>query len=132
MHIMDKVWDPLRRKEVALTPEEGVRQWFISVLRDELEVPEHLMGSEVAMEFGGKKWRADIVVYRRDLTPAVIVECKKPEVKLTGRVLDQALRYHSLLDAEWLIVTNGNDTRAFRRLDGHFGPALNLPKYSEL
>mgnify|MGYP004650507059 FL=1 len=26
---MEKVWDPLRKKAVALTPEEKVRQWFI-------------------------------------------------------------------------------------------------------
>ena len=29
------VWDPLRRKNVPLTPEERVRQWFITVLKDQ-------------------------------------------------------------------------------------------------
>ena len=29
---MKRIWDPLRKKMVALTPEERVRQWFIGVL----------------------------------------------------------------------------------------------------
>ena len=43
-----KVWDPLRKKKVALTPEEKVRQWCIGVLRDTMKVPEHMMMSEAA------------------------------------------------------------------------------------
>ena len=62
----EHVWDPLRRKEVALTPEERVRQWFITVLRDELGVPPYEMMSEATLSYGGKAWRADIVVYRRN------------------------------------------------------------------
>ena len=52
---MQTVWDPLRKKEVALTPEEAVRQWFIGVLRDEMLVPVHLMMSEAAINLGNKK-----------------------------------------------------------------------------
>ena len=40
---MSQVWDPLRKKMVALTPEEKVRQWFISTLRDQFNVPEHMV-----------------------------------------------------------------------------------------
>ena len=46
-----KVWDPLRKKAVALTPEEKVRQWFIGVLKERMKVPEYMMMSEVAMKF---------------------------------------------------------------------------------
>ena len=42
----DMVWDPLRKKSVRLTPEEEVRQWFISVLHEGMGVPEHMMMSE--------------------------------------------------------------------------------------
>lgn len=63
------VWDPLRRKNVPLTPEERVRQWFITVLKDRMQVPLHMMMSEVGMKFGEgalkKEFRADIVVYDR-------------------------------------------------------------------
>lgn len=47
-----QVWDPLRKKNVTLTPEERVRQWFISVLRDVMKVPMHMMMSEVGMKYG--------------------------------------------------------------------------------
>ena len=59
-----KIWDPLRRKMVALTPEERVRQWFIGVLQEVAQVPRHQMMSEVEMHFGDadKVWRADILV----------------------------------------------------------------------
>ena len=40
-----KVWDPLRKKTVALTPEEKVRQWFIGVLKERMKVPEYMMMS---------------------------------------------------------------------------------------
>ena len=46
---MQTVWDPLRKKEVALTPEERVRQWFIAFLMKECDVPISLMNSEVAL-----------------------------------------------------------------------------------
>ena len=88
-----QIWDPLRRKMVSLTPEEQVRQWFIGVLRDVCKVPEHLMGSEVALRVGQKKQRADIVVFGRDASPVAVVECKRPEVNLSPAVLEQARCY---------------------------------------
>ena len=46
------IWDPLRKKEVPLTPEERVRQWFITMLRDTMHVPAHMMMSEVGLKYG--------------------------------------------------------------------------------
>ena len=90
------MWDPLRRKEVAETPEERVRQWFIGVLSSN-SFPMGLMGSEVALSFGGKSLRADIVVYDRSGAPLAIVECKRPEVEISADVARQALLYHGAL-----------------------------------
>ena len=59
------IWDPLRRKEVALTPEEKVRQWCIGVLADRCKVPMHMMMSEAGFKLGDKMFRADIIVYDR-------------------------------------------------------------------
>ncbi len=70
---MEKVWDPLRKKLVALTPEEKVRQWFIGVLMETFQVPAHMMMSEVALKFGDKPYRADILVYDRDTAPLMVV-----------------------------------------------------------
>ena len=93
-----KVWDPLRKKAVALTPEEKVRQWFIGVLKERMKVPEYMMMSEVAMKFGGKDFRADILVYGRDTAPLMVVECKREDVTMSREVLEQALRYNLVLN----------------------------------
>ena len=128
----EHVWDPLRRKEVALTPEERVRQWFITVLRDELGVPPYEMMSEATLSFGGKAWRADIVVYRRNMTPAMVVECKRPDVELTREVLEQALRYNLVLDVNWIVITNGKKTLVFVRDLTSFIRMDHLPDYGEI
>ena len=128
----EHVWDPLRRKEVALTPEERVRQWFITVLRDELGVPPYEMMSEATLSYGGKAWRADIVVYRRNMTPAMVVECKRPDVELTREVLEQALRYNLVLDVNWIVITNGKKTLVFARNLNYFTRMDRLPVYGEI
>ena len=109
------IWDPLRRKSVRNTPEEAVRQWFISVLHEGMKVPEHMMGSEVSLKLGRKDYRADIVVYDRRAHPVMVVECKRPEVTLDQDVVDQALRYNQQLDVKYIAITNGPKTFIFQR-----------------
>ena len=131
---MDKIWDPLRKKEVALTPEEQVRSWFIRLLNQRALVPLQMMGSEVSLEFGQKKFRADIVVYDRTLRPLAVVECKRPEVELTQEVVLQALRYNAVLDVAYVFVTNGKNTYLYGRKGdkGPFEPLKELPRYEEM
>lgn len=115
----DYIWDPLRRKSVRNTPEEQVRQWFISVLHEGMGVPEHMMGSEVALKRGAKEYRADIVVYDRSAAPIMVVECKRPEVELDQQVVDQALRYNNELNVRYIAISNGLKTFIFERtVDG--------------
>ena len=128
----EHVWDPLRRKEVALTPEERVRQWFIAVLRDELGVPPYEMMSEATLSYGGKAWRADIVVYRRNMSPAMVVECKRPEVTLDQDVVDQALRYNNELDVRYIVITNGVKTFMFSREDSGWVFLEKAPDWNEM
>lgn len=135
-----QVWDPLRRKAVALTPEERVRQWFIGVLHDECGVPLHSMMSETSFRYGQKQFRADIIVWAKDLTPAVVVECKRPEVALGQAVLDQVAEYDLVLGVRWVIVTNGASTLVWRRKVGVLGTGVSgafeqssaLPLWSEI
>ena len=112
---MSKVWDPLRKKNVTLTPEEKVRQWFIGVLRDRLKVPMHMMMSEVSMKFGDKPFRADILVYGRDTAPLMVVECKREDVAMERGVLEQALKYNLSLGVKYIVITNGKKTFGFRK-----------------
>ena len=113
---MGQVWDPLRKKMVALSPEEKVRQWFIGVLREIVKVPVHMMMSEVALKFGEKDYRADILIYARGGAPLMIVECKRETVDLSREVLEQVLRYNLVLDVPYLAITNGRSTFLFQRV----------------
>ena len=127
-----QVFDPLRRRNVALTPEERVRQWFIGILSKEMCVPSHMMMSEVAIHLGGKKFRADILVYDRELKPLAVVECKRPDVSLDRPVLEQALRYNIVLNVSYIIITNGLKTYAFHRTETGFEMMQNLPLWENM
>ena len=133
---MRTVFDPLRRKEVALTPEEEVRQWCIKVLSETLGVPLHMMMSEAGFKLGGKQFRADILVYDRQAHPLAVVECKRPEVEMSREVLDQAIRYNMVLNVRFMIITNGRQTFACRRVedDGNVRYVFieKVPSYEEM
>ena len=126
------IWDPLRKKEVALTPEERVRQWFIGVLSQSMGVPMHLMMSEAGFKLGGKQFRADILVYDRKAQPLAVVECKRPEVELSAEVLDQAIRYNMVLNVRYIVITNGNSTFICGKNSNGYSFIQSLPKYNEM
>ena len=125
---METIYDPLRRKEVAATPEERVRQWFITVLQQRLGVPPHMMMSEVGFKWGEKSYRADILVYGKGLKPLAVVECKRPDVALTAAVAEQAMRYNAVLDVKWIFLTNGISTIPFERDGAVFRMSTDLPQ----
>ncbi len=102
-----KVFDPLRKKYVALTPEEYIRQLFTAWLRNEFHYPASLMANEIGIKLNGMQRRCDTVVFRPDGTPLLIVEFKAPDVKITQETFDQIVRYNMILKAKYLIVSNG-------------------------
>ena len=100
------VHDPVRRRWVALTPEEGVRQRLLVDLLA-LGYPAGLLAVERGVPYGGKTWRADVVAYDRSQRPALLAECKAPGVAITQVTFDQLARYNAVLDAPVLVVDNG-------------------------
>jgi len=102
-----QVFDVVRKKYVALTPEEWVRQHFIHFLMDQKHYPAGLVAVEMPVAVNGLKQRADVVVYNRKGRPVVVVECKAPSVSVSKAVFDQAARYNMQLQVDYLIVTNG-------------------------
>lgn len=102
-----KIWDTLRRRYVVLTPEEWVRQHFVAYLIGEKGYSPALMANEVRISLNGMSRRCDTVVYRRDLKPRVIVEYKRPDVKITQQVFAQICRYNLVMQVDYLIVSNG-------------------------
>ena len=126
------IWDPLRKKEVALTPEERVRQWCIGILSTQMEVPQHMMMSEVGFKLGGKQFRADIIVYDRQVRPLLVVECKRPDVELDQEVLEQAVRYNMVLNVSYIVITNGVRTCICKRSETGYCFIDYIPKYNEM
>lgn len=101
------VFDILRRRNVALTPEEWVRQNFIHYLINHKGYPQELLANEVALQVGDKALRADSVLYSRDLRPRMIVEYKAPTVTITQKTFNQITVYNMLLHVDYLVISNG-------------------------
>ena len=106
----ETVFDPLRKKHVAATPEEMVRQHFIQWLHIQRGYPLQLMASEYTIKLGRKSFRCDLVAFDKNLNPQIIVECKAPYVKLGNNVLEQVVNYNLVLKVPHLIITNGEST----------------------
>lgn len=102
-----QVFDPIRRRWVALTPEEWVRQHFLNHLVHDLGYPASLIAVERALVLNDLAKRADIVVHGADGHPILLVECKAPGVPITQRTFEQAARYNSVFKVPLLMVTNG-------------------------
>ncbi len=102
-----KIFDIIRKKYVAFTPEEHVRQQFIHYLINEKKYPESLLSVEKKLKVYETEKRADIVVYNTAGKPIVIVECKAPSINITQKAFDQTARYNMTFKADYLIVTNG-------------------------
>ncbi len=101
------ILDPLRKKYVRLTPEEWVRQNFISYLINAGNYPPGLIGVEVLFKLNSLKRRVDILVHNRQGKPVMIVECKAPEVKIDDKVFEQIVTYNMGFRLPYIVVTNG-------------------------
>lgn len=129
-----RIFDILRRRYVALTPEEWVRQSFIHYLTEHLGYPTSLLANEIQLQVGQKQLRADSVLYDQHLQPRMIVEYKAPGVSITSKVFEQISVYNMLLHADYLIVSNGL-THYCCKMD-YIGKKYlfldHIPKYEEL
>lgn len=110
----EEIFCMIRKKWVVLTPEEWVRQNFLLLLTDTLQFPKACIAVEKKFKLGEVTKRFDIVVYDADMKPLVLVECKEMNIPLNENVFGQVLRYQSTMQAQWLIITNGNEARVFR------------------
>lgn len=129
-----RIFDMLRRRYVALTPEEWVRQSFVHYLVEHLGYPAALLANEVSLQVGQKQLRADSVLYDRQLQPRMIIEYKAPNVVLTQKVFDQIMVYNLLLHVDYLMVSNGLQHYCFK-IDYEGKKTLSLdhiPTYEEI
>jgi len=102
-----KIFDIIRKKYVAFTPEEHVRQQFIHFLIKEKKYPKGLLAVEKQLKIYDLEKRTDILLYNTSGKPDVIIECKAPKINITQKTFDQIARYNLALNASYLMVTNG-------------------------
>lgn len=114
------IFDFIRKKFVALTPEEWVRQNFIQFLVHSKKYPPALIAVEMLVVVNGLKQRSDIVIHDRSGAPIIIIECKAPKIKITQQVFNQAARYNLTLKVKYLVLTNGIN-HFCAQLDYHSG-----------
>lgn len=101
------ILDKVRKKYVRLSPEEWVRQNFISYLVNEGRYPQGLIGIEVMSPYNNLRKRVDILIHNRLGEPVMIVECKAPEETINDKVFDQIVCYNLGFRVPYLVVTNG-------------------------
>ena len=116
----DCYYDPYRKKLSEITPEETVRQRVAAYFEQVCGVPHEMIVLEAPLSnyVEGAVGRADIVIhgYEKDTDsfyPLAIIECKKEDVFLTDRVVDQAMRYCDVLCGQYFVITNGIDMRMY-------------------
>ena len=101
------IFDIIRKKFVVLTTEEWVRQHTIHFLTSEKKYPAAHINVEKQLQLNDTVKRYDIVVFNKDGTIKIIVECKAPSIKTNQQTFDQIARYNLVLKSETLMVTNG-------------------------
>jgi hypothetical protein len=102
-----EIFDSIRKKFVALTPEEWVRQNFLMYLVNELKYPVSLMAIEHNIIFNKMNKRTDITVFGQKGQAVMIIECKASNVTVNQNVFEQIARYNFVLKVPYLVVTNG-------------------------
>ncbi len=102
-----RIFSRLRKKFLFLTPEEWVRQHCVNFLIDHKGFSAQLMTEETTIKVNGLTKRCDIVTYHSNGNIKLIVECKAPKVKISQDTFDQIARYNMVLNADYLMITNG-------------------------
>ena len=130
-------FDPIRYFLVQKTPEEEVRQKTIIFLQKKLGIPIERIRVEEPMCHvkNGLRGRADIVVYRDDNQEEVllVIECKASHIDVEcNMVLDQAIRYRDVLDAEYIMLINGINAVVYQFKNGRYKEVNKIPTYQEL
>jgi hypothetical protein len=129
------LFDPVRKRHVAATPEEKVRQAVIRYLIDTVKVPPNLMGVEFSLSVlePGNFHRVDIVAWRPgegQLSPWLLVECKEPGSRIDDEVAWQAAGYLKRIPCRYVMLTNGKDTRWLERAGADYRLAPGLPFFT--
>lgn len=129
---LSQIFCPVRKKKIAASPEELVRQKLIQWLVQTRKVPLENM----LVEWGlgqlepGNMNRVDLVVMksiRSRLQPWILCECKAPGAWNQEEWRDQIQRYLRVMSPRYVIGTDGSKFELYENQDGDWHPIANLP-----
>jgi type I site-specific restriction-modification system R (restriction) subunit len=126
--VKDQLFDPFRKKWVALTPEEWVRQNILQYLDQVCQYPTSLIAIEKSIQLGELTKRFDILIYKND-KPWMIIECKEANVAINDKTIAQLYQYQQVLEAQYLIASNGHETVGAEIKTGKLHALQNFPAY---
>jgi hypothetical protein len=123
------IFDAIRRNWLFLSDEEWVRQNFVNYLITKMNYPSAMIALEKTIHLNELKKRFDILVYNKEHKPWMMIECKGHDVALTESVLQQVLRYNMSVPVQFLIITNGKYTVAWKKVNGSLEQLNELPQW---
>ena len=133
-----KVWSRVRKKWLAETPEEHVRQEYLLVLIYEYGYCLEQISEEMEVTGrGSAQARADFVIWRsaqdkaEHKSPLIIVECKSDNVTIRPKDYAQGDNYARLTNAPFFVTHNNTETKFWRvrgdRMPGYLEEIEDIP-----
>ncbi len=108
------VWDPCRRKEVALEPEEFVRQLLIQYFHHGLGIGYGRMVVERQLKnYQGNRF--DFGIVHTSGNYSLLAECKSFNHKIDDDAMIQLIKYDASVSAKFLLLSNGKKTFIWNR-----------------
>lgn len=109
-----QVFDLLRKKFLIVTPEEIVRQLWISFLTTQLLINPKLIAVERAFSINGLDKRFDLVVFNKEAQPVLLAEFKGPGIRINQSTFDQIAHYNMALHVPYSLISNGVNHYCFK------------------
>lgn len=130
----NRIFSPVRQKWVPLTPEERVRQEYLTALTEEYGFAMDQIAEEEAVPYRGMgKPRADFLIWK---SPAaknngehalIVVECKADNVTINLKDYEQGANYAQYEHARFFVTHNNKETK-YWRVDA----SKRMPNYDEI
>jgi hypothetical protein len=129
-----QIYDLVRKKYVALSPEEWVRQHFLNYLMAHMKVPAGFIRLEGKHRYNSLSKRSDILVFSDTLKPLLLVECKASHIGISPDTLMQLSVYNINIKAAFLAVTNGLSHIYWKKdqVAEGYTKIQELPEYKEM
>ena len=125
------IFDIIRKKYVILTPEEWVRQSMVHFLVESLKYPRSLISIETGLKYNLLAKRSDILVYDRDASPFLLIECKTFQFPINQKAMDQLATYNKTISAPYIALTNGLKHYCIEVKKGQNAPLDNFPAFPD-